>query len=342
MEPILKVQDLHTEITTNYGTFEAVSGVSFELGKGETLGLVGESGCGKSLTSLSITGLLGPKVRVAAGEAIFEGRDIFKLSPKEMRQLRGGKISMIFQEPMTALNPLFTVGNQMVEMMLPHMKITKKEALKRSVELLTDMGIERPEQVVKSYPFELSGGMLQRVMIAMSLSCNPKILIADEPTTALDVTIQAQVLSLMKELNERLGTATILITHNLGCASSICDKIIVMYGGKVMEEGTTEEIFYEPRHPYTMGLLNSIPKVTGEESKQRLIPILGTPPDMLNPPTGCPFYPRCQFAMKACASMQVPEQYLSETHRVSCFMCHPQAPSNPMYEAQKGGIRRDQ
>ena len=167
-------------------------------------------------------------------------------------------------------------------------------------------------------------------------------MIADEPTTALDVTIQAQVLSLMKELNERLGTATILITHNLGCASSICDKIIVMYGGKVMEEGTTEEIFYEPRHPYTMGLLNSIPKVTGEESKQRLIPILGTPPDMLNPPTGCPFYPRCQFAMKACASMQVPEQYLSETHRVSCFMCHPQAPSNPMYEAQKGGIRRDQ
>ena len=184
--------------------------------------------------------------------------------------------------------------------------------------------------------------MKQRVVIAIALACHPDVLIADEPTTALDVTIQAQVLSLMKELNERLGTATILITHNLGCASSICDKIIVMYGGKVMEEGTTEEIFYEPRHPYTMGLLNSIPKVTGEESKQRLIPILGTPPDMLNPPTGCPFYPRCQFAMKACASMPVPEQYLSETHRVSCFMCHPQAPSNPMYEAQKGGIRRDQ
>ena len=177
-------------------------------------------------------------------------------------------------------------------------------------------------------------------MIAMALSCEPDLLIADEPTTALDVTIQAQVLSLMKELNERLGTATILITHNLGCASSICDKIIVMYGGKVMEEGTTEEIFYEPRHPYTMGLLNSIPTVTGEESKKRLVPILGTPPDMLNPPTGCPFYPRCQFAMKVCASRPVPEQYMSDTHRVSCFMCHPQAPVNAQYEAQKGGIRR--
>ena len=233
MEPILKVQDLHTEITTNYGTFEAVSGVSFELGKGETLGLVGESGCGKSLTSLSITGLLGPKVRVAAGEAIFEGRDIFKLSPKEMRQLRGGKISMIFQEPMTALNPLFTVGNQMVEMMLPHMKITKKEALKRSVELLTDMGIERPEQVVKSYPFELSGGMLQRVMIAMSLSCNPKILIADEPTTALDVTIQAQILKLMNELKHKYDTSIILITHNLGVVAQICDRVAVMYFGRI-------------------------------------------------------------------------------------------------------------
>ena len=176
-------------------------------------------------------------------------------------------------------------------------------------------------------------------MIAMALSCEPELLIADEPTTALDVTIQAQVLALMKELNQRLGTATILITHNLGCASSICDRILVMYGGKIMEEGTTEEIFYEPRHPYTMGLLNSVPKVTGEQSRQRLVPILGTPPDMLHPPTGCPFYPRCKYATKICASMEVPEAQLSGTHRVSCFMCHPEAPKNEDYESQKGGIR---
>lgn len=205
--------------------------------------------------------------------------------------------------------------------------------------MLKLVGIPSPEKRFHSYPHEFSGGMRQRAMIAMALSCEPELLIADEPTTALDVTIQAQVLALMKELNERLGTATILITHNLGCASSICDRIIVMYGGKIMEEGTTEEIFYEPHHPYTMGLLNSVPKVTGEASKERLVPILGTPPDMLHPPTGCPFYPRCKYAMKVCASMPVPEQYISDTHRVSCFMCHPQAPRNEEYESQKGGIR---
>lgn len=319
MEPILKVQDLHTEITTNYGTFEAVSGVSFELGKGETLGLVGESGCGKSLTSLSITGLLGPKVRVAAGEAIFEGRDIFKLSPKEMRQLRGGKISMIFQEPMTALNPLFTVGNQMVEMMLPHMKITKKEALKRSVELLTDMGIERPEQVVKSYPFELSGGMLQRVMIAMSLSCNPKILIADEPTTALDVTIQAQILELLKELKDKIHMGIVFITHDLGVVSDICDSISVMYAGTIVESGSSDQIFYEPRHPYTWGLLASVPKIDTDEH-QRLIPIEGNPVDLINPPKGCPFAPRCKHCMKICIDQAPPQCQVGEGHMAACWL----------------------
>ena len=271
---------------------------------------------------------------------MFKGEDLTRLSKSRMRKIQGNQISMIFQDPMTSLNPLFTIGNQVTEAILTHQKMNKAEAKKKAVEMLKLVGIPSPEKRCESFPHEFSGGMRQRAMIAMALSCEPDLLIADEPTTALDVTIQAQVLSLMKELNERLGTATILITHNLGCASSICDKIIVMYGGKVMEEGTTEEIFYEPRHPYTMGLLNSIPKVTGEESKKRLVPILGTPPDMLNPPTGCPFYPRCQFAMKVCASRPVPEQYMSDTHRVSCFMCHPQAPVNAQYEAQKGGIRR--
>ena len=341
-EELLEVKGLHTSFFTHLGEVKAIRDVSFSVHKNEIVGIVGESGSGKSVTSLSIMGLLAHPGRVTGGEILFKGEDLTKVKKGRMRKIQGNQISMIFQDPMTSLNPLFTIGNQITEAILTHQKMTKAEAKKRAVEMLKLVGIPSPEKRYESFPHEFSGGMRQRAMIAMALSCEPDLLIADEPTTALDVTIQAQVLSLMKELNERLGTATILITHNLGCASSICDKIIVMYGGKVMEEGTTEEIFYEPRHPYTMGLLNSIPKVTGEESKQRLIPILGTPPDMLNPPTGCPFYPRCQFAMKACASMQVPEQYLSETHRASCFMCHPQAPSNPMYEAQKGGIRRDQ
>ena len=262
-----------------------------------------------------------------------------KKKKSEMRKIQGDHIAMIFQDPMTSLNPLFKIGDQITEAILTHHKISKEDAKKRALEMLRLVGIPSPEKRFHSYPHEFSGGMRQRAMIAMALSCEPELLIADEPTTALDVTIQAQVLALMKELNERLGTATILITHNLGCASSICDRIIVMYGGKIMEEGTTEEIFYEPHHPYTMGLLNSVPKVTGEESKQRLVPILGTPPDMLHPPTGCPFYPRCKYAMKVCASMPVPEEYISDTHRVSCFMCHPDAPKNEDYESQKGGIR---
>ena len=312
-EELLEVKGLHTSFFTHLGEVKAIRDVSFSVHKNEIVGIVGESGSGKSVTSLSIMGLLAHPGRVTGGQILFKGEDLTKVKKGRMRKIQGNQISMIFQDPMTSLNPLFTIGNQITEAILTHQKMTKAEAKKRAVEMLKLVGIPSPEKRYESFPHEFSGGMRQRAMIAMALSCEPD-----------------------------LGTATILITHNLGCASSICDKIIVMYGGKVMEEGTTEEIFYEPRHPYTMGLLNSIPKVTGEESKQRLIPILGTPPDMLNPPTGCPFYPRCQFAMKACASMPVPEQYLSETHRVSCFMCHPQAPSNPMYEAQKGGIRRDQ
>lgn len=339
-EELLAVKGLHTSFFTHLGEVKAIRDVSFSVHKGEIVGIVGESGSGKSVTSLSIMGLLAYPGRVTQGEILFKGTDLTKLGKRKRRKIQGDQISMIFQDPMTSLNPLFTIGNQISEAIRTHQKLSKEEAKKKTIEMLKLVGIPSPEKRYEAFPHEFSGGMRQRAMIAMALSCEPDLLIADEPTTALDVTIQAQVLALMKELNERLGTATILITHNLGCASSICDKILVMYGGKVMEEGTTGEIFYEPRHPYTMGLLNSIPKVTGEESRQRLIPILGTPPDMLNPPTGCPFYPRCQFAVKACASLQVPEQYVSHTHRVSCFMCHPDAPVNERYEAQKGGIRR--
>ena len=338
-EKLLEVKHLHTSFFTHLGEVKAIRDVSFHVDKSEIIGIVGESGSGKSVTSLSIMGLLAHPGKVTGGEILFKGEDLLKKKKHEMRKIQGNEISMIFQDPMTSLNPLFTIGNQITEAIRTLQKMSREDANKRAVEMLRMVGIPSPEKRVKSYPHEFSGGMRQRAMIAMALSSEPDLLIADEPTTALDVTIQAQVLSLMKELNERLGTATILITHNLGCASSICDRILVMYGGKIMEEGSTEEIFYEPRHPYTMGLLNSVPKVSGEQSKKRLVPILGTPPDMLHPPTGCPFYPRCRFAMKACASMEVPEFSLSGTHRVSCFMCHPDAPANEVYEKQKGGIR---
>ncbi len=338
-ERLLDVRHLHTSFFTHLGEVKAIRDVSFHVDKSEIIGIVGESGSGKSVTSLSVMGLLAYPGKVTEGEILFKGEDLLKKKKREMRKIQGNQISMIFQDPMTSLNPLFTIGNQITEVLHTHKKMGKAEANERAVEMLRMVGIPSPEKRVRSYPHEFSGGMRQRAMIAMALSSEPDLLIADEPTTALDVTIQAQVLALMKELNERLGTATILITHNLGCASSICDRILVMYGGKIMEEGTTEEIFYEPRHPYTMGLLNSVPKVNGEQSKQRLVPILGTPPDMLHPPTGCPFYPRCKFAVKACASMDVPEFQLSGTHRVSCFMCHPDAPVKEEYEKQKGGIR---
>ena len=340
-EKILEVKNLEVSFKTYAGISHAVRGIDFNLHKGETLAIVGESGCGKTVSSKAIMRLL-PESNTIIGEnseVLFHGEDLLKKSENEMVSIRGSKISMIFQDPMTSLNPTMKIGDQIAESILIHRQISKEEAYKEALEMLQLVKIPNAEKRMKQYPFEFSGGMRQRAMIAMALSCEPELLIADEPTTALDVTIQAQVLSLMKELNERLGTATILITHNLGCASSICDRIIVMYGGKIMEEGTTEEIFYEPHHPYTMGLLNSVPKVTGEASKERLVPILGTPPDMLHPPTGCPFYPRCKYAMKVCASMPVPEQYISDTHRVSCFMCHPQAPRNEEYESQKGGIR---
>ena len=309
MEKLLEVENLSVSYFTYAGEVQSVRGISFDVKKGKTTALVGESGCGKSVTAKSLMGLIEKPGKVKPeSKIIYQGKELTGYTEKEWNTFRGKECSMVFQDALVSLNPTMKVGKQIAENLKNHeSSLSKEEIYQKSLEMLKQTGVPDPEGCMNKYPHELSGGMRQRVMIACAMVTHPQLLIADEPTTALDVTIQAQVLALMKELNERLGTATILITHNLGCASSICDRIIVMYGGKIMEEGTTEEIFYEPHHPYTMGLLNSVPKVTGEASKERLVPILGTPPDMLHPPTGCPFYPRCKYAMKVCASMPVPE-----------------------------------
>ena len=290
---LLSVRDLKTSFFTHVGEVKAVRGISFDVNEGEVLGIVGESGSGKSVTSLSIMGLLQYPGRVVDGEILLNGEDILTYSKDQMRKVRGKEIAMIFQDPMTSLNPVYTIGNQVMEMILEHEKMTKREARARAIEMLKLVGIPAAEKRIDSYPHEFSGGMRQRVMIALALSCNPKLLIADEPTTALDVTIQAQILSLIKSLNKQFGMTTMLITHDLGVVATVCDKVAVMYGGLIMEYGTVDEIFYHPRHPYTMGLLGSIPHVDGGE-KRRLIPIDGTPPDLINPPKGCPFSTRCK------------------------------------------------
>jgi len=340
-DTLLQIHHLHTSFFTQLGEVKAIRDVSFRLDKGEILGIVGESGSGKSVTSLSIMKLLPYPGKIVSGEILLDGENLVSKSSRQMRRIHGDKIAMIFQDPMTSLNPLFSIGNQIVEAITEHQRISRRKAVEKAVDMLRIVGIPSPEKRIRSFPYEFSGGMRQRAMIAMALSCEPELLIADEPTTALDVTIQAQVLRLIKELNDSLGTATILITHNLGCAASTCDRILVMYGGQIMEEAPVDEIFYDPRHPYTMGLLHSIPKATAREAQERLVPILGTPPDMLHPPTGCPFYPRCVFAMKICASREVPEFVISDGHRAKCWLCHPEAPRIEKYEARKGGVRHE-
>ena len=296
---LLSVRNLKTSFFTHVGEVKAVRGISFDVNEGEVLGIVGESGSGKSVTSLSIMGLLQYPGRVVDGEILLNGEDILTYSKNQMRRVRGKEIAMIFQDPMTSLNPVYTIGNQIMEMILEHEKMSRREARARAIEMLKLVGIPAAEKRIDSYPHEFSGGMRQRVMIALALSCNPKLLIADEPTTALDVTIQAQILNLIKKLNRQFGMTTMLITHDLGVVATVCDKVAVMYGGLIMEYGTVDEIFYHPRHPYTMGLLGSIPHVDGGE-KRRLIPIDGTPPDLINPPKGCPFSTRCKYCMNVC------------------------------------------
>ena len=313
----LQIKNLNIRYYSNNETVNAVNGIDLELKDGETLGLVGETGAGKTTTALSIMGLLPPKVsEIVSGSIVLDGEELVKSPEKKMRLIRGRKVAMIFQDPMTSLNPLFTVGEQIRGPLMRHQKLSRKEAEKKALVMLEAVGLPSPERRLKQYPHELSGGMRQRVMIAIAMCCKPELLIADEPTTALDVTIQAQILELMAHMKNEFNTSVILITHDLGVISSLCTRVIVMYGGLIMEEGKIEDIFYRTGHPYTAGLLASIPKRT----KEKLVPIFGTPPDLLNPPKGCPFAARCSRAMKLCAVHQPPFCDLGNGHVSACWL----------------------
>ena len=315
---LLSVKDLHTSFTTDHGEVQAVNGVSFNLDAGKVLGIVGESGSGKSVTAYSIMQILADNGRITSGEILYKGEDISRWGESRMQDFRGKCCSIIFQDPMTSLNPVFTIGSQIAEAVLLHTKSSKHEAMEKALEMLKLVGINEPEKRLKQYPYELSGGMRQRVMIAMALACEPDILIADEPTTALDVTIQAQILELMQSLQKKLGMAIIMVTHDLGVIAEMCDEIVVMYGGRFCERGTADEIFYNPRHEYTRGLLRSIPNITN--MKERLVPISGTPINMLNMPKGCAFCARCDKAMKICLEQMPEERIINESHRASCWI----------------------
>ncbi|CCJ33869.1 MULTISPECIES: ABC transporter ATP-binding protein [Caloramator] len=325
MERLLDIKNLKTSFFTHVGEVKAVRGVSFHLDKGEALGIVGESGSGKSITMMSVMRLLADNGKIVDGEIWFDGRDLASLSENEMQKIRGNEIGMIFQDPMTSLNPVLTVGDQLTEPLLKHKKMPKEEAYKRAVEMLRLVGIPSPEKRIKQYPHEFSGGMRQRVMIAMALINEPKLLIADEPTTALDVTIQAQILELMKDLKSKINTSIILITHDLGVVADVCNRINVMYGGLIVETGKTSDIFYNPKHPYTWGLLRSVPNPK-TLVKERLKPIDGQPPDLLKPPAGCPFAPRCEYAMRVCMTHMPPLFEVGENHKAACWLNHPDAP----------------
>ena len=318
-EKILEIKDERLSFFTPAGEVKALNGVSFSMNQGDVLGIVGESGSGKSVTAYSIMGLTAYPGRLVGGTVWFNGHQIDKMTEKEFRKIRGNEVSIIFQDPMTSLNPVYTIGNQIVEVILLHTKKTKQEAWARAKELLELVGINEPTKRLKQYPHELSGGMRQRVMIAIALACEPKLLIADEPTTALDVTIQAQILELMQELRQKLGMSIIMITHDLGVVASMCERIAVMYAGHIVEYGTADEIFYEPKHEYTKGLINSIPKLSAQEI-ERLVPIEGQPVDLLNPPAGCPFAPRCANCMKICLREMPPKTELSDTHYSHCWL----------------------
>lgn len=319
MEKILQVKDLHVSFSTYGGEVKAVRGVSFDLHKGETLAIVGESGCGKSVTSQSIMRLIPePPGRIAGGEIIFKDMDLIKLKEPELRKIRGANISMIFQDPMTALNPTITIGEQIMEGIQQHEKLSKDQAKKVALEMLSLVGIPNPEIRIKQYPHQFSGGMRQRIVIAMALVCRPDVLIADEPTTALDVTIQAQILELFRDIQKKTGVSIILITHDLGVVAQVADRIAVMYAGKIVELGTRREIFYQPQHPYTKGLLQSVPRLDME--KGDLIPIPGTPPDLFSPPVGCAFAARCPFAMEVCDRVYPFKTHLSDQHQVDCWL----------------------
>jgi oligopeptide transport system ATP-binding protein len=317
-EPLLQVENLHVEFWTNRGTVYAVNGISFDVARGETLGIVGESGCGKSVTSLALLGILARAGRVTAGRALFGERDLLTLDDAELRTIRGREIAMIFQDPMSSLNPVLTVGRQIREALETHFGMERKPADRRSVELLEQVGIPSARQRLEDYPHQFSGGMRQRAMIAMALACEPKLLIADEPTTALDVTIQAQILDLLRELVSARDTSLILITHDLGVVAGLCDRVHVMYAGTFVETGTADRVFAAPQHPYTFGLLQSVPRL--DTSRRRALqPIAGSPRDMLSPPDSCPFAPRCPNVIETCTQVLPPLEPVETGHRIACF-----------------------
>jgi len=323
LNPILTIEGLHTTFKTYAGDVQAVRDVNLTVREGECLAVVGESGSGKSVTMLSVMRLLAKNARIE-GKAIFGGVDLLSLSEREMRKIRGRDIAMVFQDPMTGLNPTLTIGMQLREGMMQHLGLSRAEADKRAIELLNLVGVPAPERRLKQYPHEFSGGMRQRVMIAIALACNPRLIIADEPTTALDVTIQAQILDLLKRLKKEFNTSIILITHNLGVVAGMADRVAVMYGGRVAEVGTVDEIFENPKHPYTWALLRAVPRL--DRSKAKLEAISGSPPNMLQPPSGCPFHPRCAHAMNICAAEAPEMTHLSSEHRAACWLMHPDAP----------------
>ena len=331
---LLEMRDLKTFFTTKRGVVKAVNGVSYSVEPGKTLGVVGESGSGKSVSAMSMLKLLDGNGYIAGGSIVFDGKELTKLSIAEMQKIRGNDISVIFQEPMTSLNPVFTVERQVAEPFIIHQGLSKEEAKKKVIEMLADVKIPNPEVVAKQYPHQLSGGMRQRVMIAMALACKPKLLIADEPTTALDVTIQAQILELMQDLQKKLGMAIIMITHDLGVIASLCDEVIVMYAGSICERGTADEIFYHAAHEYTKGLLRSIPNIDSDD-KTRLVPISGTPIDLLNMPKGCAFAPRCERAMKVCLTGRAKEVPVGRDHLCACWM-------NVKDGMERGVVRTDE
>ena len=327
---MLEVKDLHTSFFTPVGEVKAVNGVSFTLDQGKVLGIVGESGSGKSVTAYSVMQILEKTGKIVSGSIKFNGQELVGAGEKVMKTIRGNKISIIFQDPMTSLNPTYTIGHQLMEAILLHTNRNKKQAWDRAVEMLRLVNVNEPEKRMKQYPYEFSGGMRQRVMIAMALACEPDILIADEPTTALDVTIQAQILELMQSLQKELGMAIIMITHDLGVVAQMCDEVIVMYAGSICEQGTADEIFYNPKHEYTKGLMRSIPTVDSDGS--RLHPISGTPIDLLNMPKGCPFAPRCDAAMKICMRQRCERMQINADHQAACWMNVKEA-----FENEKGG-----
>jgi oligopeptide/dipeptide ABC transporter ATP-binding protein len=324
-QPLLDIRNLQTQFFTEDGLARAVDGVSYSLDRGETVGVVGESGCGKSVTALSVLRLIpDPPGKIVGGQILFEDKNLLDFSPAEMRRIRGNDISMIFQEPMTSLNPVFTIGNQIVEAVRLHQGLGKKEATDKAIEMLSLVGIPAPARRVHEYPHQLSGGMRQRAMIAMALSCNPKVLIADEPTTALDVTIEAQILDLMRNLQQELGTAILMITHDLGVVAEMARKVVVMYAGKIAEQAPVEQIFAEPNHPYTQGLLQSLPRVDKDATSQknRLQEIPGIVPSLLNLPPGCKFASRCPKAMAICEEQEPPLEQIGPDHLSACWLNH--------------------